>query len=62
MNLVDVTIIKILEKPKQVVTEDHCGWVVKVLTDCYGHKQERIFTGFSKEEISKYKKGYSWME
>jgi hypothetical protein len=30
MNLVDVTIIKILEKPKQVVTEEHCGWVVKV--------------------------------
>lgn len=34
MNQLDVTITEIIEKPKQIVTEDFCGWVVKVKTDC----------------------------
>ena len=62
MNLIDVSIIEIIEPPKQVVTDDFCGWVVKVMTDCYGSKKEKIFTGVTKKEIEKYKVGYTWME
>lgn len=57
-----MSIIQILEEPKQVVTDDFCGWVVKVITDCYGCKQEKVFTGVTKKEIEKYKVGYTWME
>lgn len=62
MNLVDVEIIEIIESPKQVVTDDFCGWVVKVMTDCYGCERERTFTSVTKKEIEKYKVGYCWME
>lgn len=62
MNLIDICIIEIIEKPKQIVNKDFCGWVVKVMIDCYGTKKEKIFTSVTKKEIEKYKIGYSWME
>lgn len=62
MNLVDVFIVEIIEEPKQVVTDDFCGWVVKVMTNCSGCKKEKSFTGVTKKEIEKYKVGYTWME
>ena len=62
MNKIDISIIEMIEKPKQVVTDDFCGWVVKVITNCYGCKEEKTFTGVTKREIEKYKVGYTWME
>lgn len=62
MNQLDVTITEIIEKPKQIVTEDFCGWVVKVKTDCQGIKKERVFTATTKKEIEMYKIGYTWPE
>lgn len=62
MNQLDVTITEIIEKPKQIVTEDFCGWVVKVKTDCWGIIRERVFTATSKKEIEMYKIGYTWPE
>jgi hypothetical protein len=62
MNLIDVSITKIIEEPKQVVTDDFCGWVVKVMTNCYGAEREKIFTAVTKKEIEKYKVGFTWME
>lgn len=57
MNLVDVYITKIIEKPY----EENGAWIVKVMTDCYGNKEEKTITCFSKKEIKKYKVGYSWL-
>lgn len=62
MNLVDVVITEILEEPKQVITNDFCGWVVKVMTNCYGREEEKTFTACTRKEISRYKVGYKWME
>ena len=62
MNLIDVSITKIIEEPKQVVTDDFCGWVVKAMTNCYGAEREKIFTAVTKKEIEKYKVGFTWME
>ena len=62
MNLVDVFIVEIIEEPKQIISNDLCRWQVKVMTDCYGCKKEKIFRGVSKDDVSKYVVGYKWME
>lgn len=62
MNLVDVYIVEILEEPKQVVNANFCGWVVKVMIDCYGRKKEKVFTAVTRKEIDMYNVGYSWTE
>ena len=62
MNQVDVFVDEIIEPPKQVVTDDFCGWVVKIRTVCYGHKKEAVKTATTKEAIERYKVGYSWLE
>lgn len=62
MNVVDVYITEILEEPKQVVNEEECCWQVKVMTDCYGQKKEKVLKATSKKLIDRYKVGYSWTE
>jgi hypothetical protein len=59
MNLVDVFIVEILEDPMQSIS---FGWSVRVMTNCYGIKKERVFTSSTKEGIEKYKVGYNWLE
>jgi hypothetical protein len=54
MNLVNVYIEEIIEKPKKVITDDFCGWVVKVLTNCYGTKKEKTFTAVTRKQIDIY--------
>jgi hypothetical protein len=62
MNKVDVSIIKIIEQPKQIVTDDFCGWVVKVMTSCYGCKKEKVFSSVTKKGLEKYQIGFTWAE
>lgn len=62
MNLIDVSIVEILEEPKQIVTDELCCWEVKVKTSCYGSNKEKVFRSISKSGIDKYKVGYTWME
>lgn len=60
MNTLNETIVEILEEPK-VVTEDIVShWEVKVLVDCYGCKQEKIFQATTRKEIDKYRRGYTY--
>jgi hypothetical protein len=59
MNLVDVFIVEILEEPRQCI---NFGWSVRVMTDCYGRKLEKVFTASTKEGLEKYKVGYKWLE
>lgn len=62
MNLIDVTIVDIVEPSKQVVTDELCCWETTVVISGYGGKRERVLRAISRKEIYKYHVGYSWME
>lgn len=58
MNLVDVYVVKVIVPAKKI---NDFSWTKKVMTDCYGRKQEKTITG-SKDLVDKYVVGYSWKE
>lgn len=62
MNLIDVTIVDIVDPPKQVVTDELCCWETTVMISGYGGKRERVLRAISRKEISRYCVGFSWME
>jgi len=58
MNLVDVYVIKVIVPAKKI---NDFSWTKKVMTDCYGIKEEKTITG-SKDLVDKYVVGYKWLE
>ena len=58
MNLLDVYVVKVIVPAKKI---NDFSWTKKVITDCYGCKQEKTITG-SKDLVDKYVVGYSWKE
>jgi len=59
MNLLDVTITKVITEPYQI--EDG-KWVTVVITNCWGQEEETIIKKIEQSEIEKYVVGYRWQE
>jgi len=60
MNTLDHVVVKIVEGPTQIVTDEICCWQVKALVDCYGGVKEEIFRYSYKDYADKIVVGYSY--
>lgn len=61
MNTLDHVVVKIVEGPTQVVTDEICCWQVKALVDCCGVVKEEIFRYSFKSYADKIVVGYAYM-
>jgi len=58
MNLLDVTVSKLLDEPKHVIDEEYCCWAVTIVSDCCGTEKREIVRKCSRTEIDRIKPGY----
>lgn len=59
MNLVDVEVIEVIEKPHQ---KEDGKWSTTVVTICWGNKKNLTITDYEKNKVEMYKVGFTWKE